>query len=79
MLNIVKHPLAMEINLNKRYSVAEVVRLTGKHRNTITNHINAGYLKARESRRNIRPTNDGQPRKAMVILGRDLQAYINTY
>lgn len=70
------HPV---INLNKRYSIAEVSRITGKHRNTIALHINAGYLRARESRRNIRPANDGTPRKAMVVLGRDLQTYLNTY
>lgn len=69
----------MEINLNKRYSIADVARLTGKNRNTITRHIAEGYLRARESRRNIRPTADGTPRKAMVILGRDLETYLKTY
>ena len=77
MSNTVNIPPA--INLNKRYSIAEVSRITGKHRNTIANHINAGYIKARESRRNIRPDKDGHPQKAMVILGRDLQTYLNTY
>jgi hypothetical protein len=77
MSNTVNIPPA--INLNKKYSIAEVSRITGKHRNTISNHINAGYIKARESRRNIRPAADGTPRKAVVILGRDLQTYLNTY
>lgn len=77
MLNTVNtHPA---INLNKRYSIADVSRITGKHRNTIANHINAGYLRAHESRRNISPAADGTPRKAVVILGRDLQTYLNTY
>lgn len=71
------HPA--EINLNKRYSISEAARLIGKNRKTIANHINAGHLKARESKRNIRPADDGTPRKAVVILGRDLQAYLNTY
>lgn len=67
------------INPGKRYSITEVSRITGKHRNTITSHIDAGYLRAREGRRNIRPAADGTPRKAMMVLGRDLQTYLNTY
>lgn len=78
MLNAAKNLSA--INLTKRYSIAEVARITGKHRNTIANHINAGYLRAHESRRNIRPAEKGgAPRKALAILGRDLQTYLNTY
>lgn len=68
----------MSINPTKGYSISEAVKITGKHRNTIRNYINCGILKAYESRRNIK-SKDGQPQKALLIKGKELITYLNTY
>lgn len=70
----------MEVNINERYCLASASRATGIHYNVLRRHIELGYLRAKEGLRNIRPKNKGEaPRKALVILGRDLQTYLNTY
>lgn len=58
----------------KGYSIAEVSKIIGRHRNTVRNYIASGVLKAYESRRNIK---EGQ--KALLVKGREIIAYINTY
>lgn len=64
----------MSINPTKGYSISETSKLIGKHRNTVRNYITNGILKAYESRRNIK---EGQ--KALLIKGREIITYINTY
>lgn len=77
MINVLTTPLV--INPNKGYSIAELVRITGKCRTTISNHIRDGILKAYEGRRRVRCSKDGQPLRAMLVKGKDLTIYMNTY
>ena len=67
------------INPNKGYSIAQAARIIGRHRNTVKNYIEQGILRAYEGRRRVRSSKEGEELHAMMIKGRELVAYINTY
>ena len=64
---------------NKGYSIAQAARIIGRHRNTVRNYIEQGILKAYEGRRRVRCSKSGDELHAMLIKGKELVAYINTY
>ena len=64
----------MSIEPTKGDSIAEAARLINRHRNSVRNYINSGVLKAYEGRRKIKGD-----QKALLIKGKELIAYLNTY
>lgn len=59
-----RHPNPRLVKIHRNYTVDEVSRLFGVHRNTVRQWVKQGL-----------PTNDD--RRPILILGRDLGAYLN--
>ncbi len=67
------------IDLNKGYCITDAAAIINRSRNTVSNYIKNGILRAYEGRRRVRCSKEGEPLRAMLIKGRELVSYINNY